>query len=177
MENEKVILTNSQICYVFNIVPETLRKWTKNGCPKLGRGKYDLRSVINWRGLSVQGDVKDVSSEAKKLQAEADFKHAKARQEEIRLQEMLGQLIPVEMVHDRLEALFTDIRQTLLNLPEQIRSEVHTLYPEASGETSEIADRVVRKVLTGLAGSNNTSTGISLDRTTKKKRRGRTKSI
>ncbi len=164
-KNGELEVTSDVIIQVFGISRETLRGWQDKGCPKVGRGWWNLKDFIAWRGLTVnQGKAK--SNEVRKLEAEADFKHAKARQEELRLMEMMKQLVPVEMVKDMLSLTFTGIRQELLNIPSQIRTEVHTLYPEASVEVTDIAEKTVRKCLERLAESDYTGTGISLERAT-----------
>lgn len=165
-EKGELLLTTSDMLSVFNISQQTMKDWANSGCPKHSRGLWNIREVIRWRGIAKAGDnYKDQSDEARKLQADADYKHAKARQEEVRLQEMLGELVPIEMIHDKLIMTFTEIRQTLLKLPNDLRVAVHTQYPEASEGVTEIAEETVRKCLGGLAVCGDTRINGTLERT------------
>lgn len=134
---------------LFDVADTTLTKWIKKGMPKISQGKYLLRDVIRWRGVAK--DNANMSDAARKLEADADYKKAKARQEEVHLQEMLGQLVDVEIVKGELSTVFTTVRQILLKLPNEIRVHVHTLYPESDAGVSEIAENTVRKCLEELA--------------------------
>lgn len=167
-DNGELLITSKDMMILFNIEEVTLAKWAKSGCPKVQRGLWNLREVIRWRGIAKRGDNdQDQSDEARKLQADADYKHAKARQEEVRLQEMLGELVPIEMIKDKWAMAFTEIRQLLLKLPTDIRVAVHTQYPDCSEGVTEIAEETVRKCLFGLAGCGDTRVNGTLERANK----------
>jgi phage terminase Nu1 subunit (DNA packaging protein) len=150
----RILLNTSSIAKAFNTSIELVsRKWSKQGCPKEERGWWDISEVIKWRGLSRNEGGED-SAEAKKLKADADTKFARARQEELKLQEMLGSLVPIEMVKGELNYTFTDIKQRLSKLPNDIRVELYTLYPEHTNEVTEIVERKVRECLSELSSTN-----------------------
>lgn len=161
MENAKwnnegdLILTTQEMGKIFGMRPDTLSDWATKGCPKECRGWWNVRKVIEWRGLGRLGDNTEKSSEAKKLQADADYKTAKARQAEVELQEQLGKLVPIEIVTEKMQDAFTEIRQLLLKLPNDLHAKIHTLYPSCAEDVSEIADDTVRKCLLRLAECNN----------------------
>lgn len=158
-EEGQFIFTTQEVLALFDIGDSTLKRWVKEGCPKLGRDQWDLQQLLRWRGLGKRGDNQfHDSPEAKKLQAEADLKDAKARQEEVRLQEMLGYLVPIEMVQEQLADTFTEIRQTMLRLPNDVRARIHVQYPDCSEGVSEIVNTTVRKCLESLAECNNATT-------------------
>ena len=148
-----------------------LNKWAKNGCPKSERGWWNVKAVLRWRGLSREGDSSEQTLVSRKLEAEADYKHAKARQEELTLLKMMGELVPREMVQATLAETFTGIRQTLLMLPSKIRTELHTAYPEISVEVASIAENNIRGCLTGLSGADNSKADRKMGRKSKAKRK------
>lgn len=149
-ENHELIVTSEVLTRIFDVTPKAISTWSQQGCPKYNRGWWNLKDVIEWRGLGkAKGEKK--SDEAKKLQADAELKTAKARQEELKLAEMMGELIPVELVEAQLSQTFSTIRQRLLALPNEIRTEAYTLYPEYSTEVTRIADKTVRECLDDLA--------------------------
>lgn len=155
-ENNELIVSTDVLMQVFNIKGKRMpNEWASQGCPKKGRNEWNLKDVIIWRGLGRQGEMVEQSSASRKLQADADYKHAKARQEEVRLQEMLGNLIPKTVVEEELSATVIDIRGSLMHLGPQIKTELHRSYPEISAEVGGIVDECVRKCLNRLAQGNN----------------------
>lgn len=157
-ENDDLIVNTDVLVSLFGVSKKTIAEWGGKGCPKLGRGAWLLKDVIRWRGLGRSGDTGGEESDAvKKLRADAEYKDAKAKQEAVRLQEMLGNLVPIEMIRDEWAMMFTEIRQQLLKLPNDIRARTYTLYPEASEEVTEIAEETIRQCLEGIAKGNNTS--------------------
>lgn len=151
-ENDDLIVSSTDIMKIFNIGQRTCAEWAKMGCPKVGRGEWKLKDVVKWRGLLRLGDATNQESDAaKKLRADAEYKDAKAKQEAVRLQEMLGNLVPIEMIQEQWAFAFADIRQQLLKLPNDIRARIHTSYPECSEDVSLIAEEIIRRTLEGLS--------------------------
>lgn len=150
-----LLLTTAEMGKIFGMRPDTLSDWAKKGCHKEERGWWNVRKVIEWRGLNRMGDNPELSSEAKKLQADADYKTAKARQAEVELQEQLGKLVPIEIVEEKMADAFAEIRQLLLKLPNDLHARIHTEYPNCAEGVSEIADDTVRKCLLRLAECDN----------------------
>lgn len=154
-ENGDLILTTQEMGKIFGLRADTLSDWAIKGCPKESRGWWNVRKVIEWRGLGRLGDNSEKSSEAKKLQADADYKAAKARQAEVELQEQLGKLIPIEIVTKQMQDAFAEIRQLILKLPNDLHAKIHTIYPSCAEDVKEIADDTARKCLLRLAECDN----------------------
>lgn len=144
-----IIIRSADMYKLFCINDTTLNKWVHQGMPRMAHGKFLLRDVIRWKGVAKTAD--NISDAARKLEADADYKKAKARQEEVHLKEMLGELVDLEIVKGELSTVFTNIRQILLKLPNELRVHVHTLYPESDAGVSEVAEGTVRKCLEELA--------------------------
>jgi len=91
MDPNKVILTDSgDVLVTTAILAKILRTsaksvaaWHKNGMPKAKTGWWDLGEVLAWRGIATSGS--DLSDEARKLRADADYRQHKAQKEEISL--------------------------------------------------------------------------------------------
>lgn len=43
-----ILKTTDQVADFFNVSTRTVRRWHKLGCPKLRRGKFDLKAVLGW---------------------------------------------------------------------------------------------------------------------------------
>lgn len=154
-ENGDLLISSREILRVFSISNATRDLWAKQGCPKVERGWWKLSDVIRWRGIGNRLDRDEESDEAKKLRADAEYKDMKAKQEAVKLQEMLGNLVPIDMIQEEWAMTFTEIRQQLLKLPNDIRARIYTLYPECSEDVTLIAKETVRQCLDELAGCSN----------------------
>jgi len=149
-EDRQILVNSAKVCDLFGVSDTMLKAWAKQGLQKEERGWWNLKTVIAWRGIArLEGG--EASPAAKKLKADADEKYAKARQEEIKLQAMLGNLIDLTMVQAFMTSLFSRVRQMMLALPNEIRVETYTLYPECSTEVTKIAENKVNNCLTELS--------------------------
>ena len=119
----------------------------------------------------------DLSDTEKKLKAEAKYKSEKAKQEEMITLQMMGELIPQEQVKDSLEMLFLDIRQTLLTVPDNIKTRVYGIDPDIATECEEVASEIITKILTRLASGNNIGRAENVGTKPKKRYTKRTASV
>lgn len=164
-ENGDLLVPTSDVARIFGVTIKAVADWNKSGLKRVERGMYKLKDVVEWRGLMRLGDNnKTVETDAsKKLRADAEYKDAKAKQEAVKLQEMLGNLVPIEMIQEQWAFTFTDIRQQLLKLPNDIRARIHTSYPECSEDVSLIAEEIIRRTLEGLSECNNTDVKTTME--------------
>lgn len=105
---------------------------------------YLAYSVDNARGRSSE----DEDAERKKLRADADYKEAKARQEELRLAELEGRMHSAEDVEAATEQLVYSVRSMLLALPGRVSVDAAG---RSAAEVSEIVRREVCAVLEDLS--------------------------
>jgi len=75
-EETKFIFTTADICELFEISRETLSRWEKKGAPKEGRGKWNIKAVMEWR-FKTDSKSGEASAVVRKLKAEADLKEIK----------------------------------------------------------------------------------------------------
>lgn len=165
-ENGDLIISTEDVSRAFGVTTKSVTDWNKAGLQRYERGMYRLKDVIKWRGLMRLGDATNKETDAsKKLRADAEYKDAKAKQEAVKLQEMLGNLVPIEMIQEQWAFTFTDIRQQLMKLPNDIRARIHTSYPECSEDVSVIAEEIIRRTLEGLSECNNTGIKAPVEET------------
>lgn len=154
-----------------------LNSWIKdNSFPKDGT-LVDLANLLLARRETAEKQKADLSDTEKKLKAEAKYKSEKAKQEEMITLQMMGELIPQEQVKDSLEMLFLDIRQTLLTVPDNIKTRVYGIDPDIATECEEVANEIITKVLTRLASGNNIGRAENVGTKPKKRYTKRTASV
>ena len=115
--------------------------------------KYDLpesvQSYIRFSVDSARGkQVSDEDAERKKLRADADYKEAKARQEELKLAELEGRMHSAEDVEAATTQLVYTVRSQLLAMPGRIAVDVEG---KTAAEAADVVRREVCSVLEGLA--------------------------
>ena len=154
-----------------------LNTWIKdNSFPKEG-SRIDLADLLLARRETAERQKQDLSDTEKKLKAEVKYKSEKAKQEEMITLQMMGELIPQEQVKDSLEMLFLDIRQTLLTVPDNIKTRVYGIDPDIATECEEVANEIITKVLTRLASGNNIGCAANVGEKPKKRYTKRTASV
>ena len=133
----------------FNIgvTKQALYKWLKtHNIPKEGRN-VDFTEILFLR----KEQAEDISDTQRKLQAEIRIKTEKAKQEEIRTKQMMGEMLPIDLVETELTTLFTDIRQELLTIPNNVTTRIYTIEPSIAEECQEVTKEVIEEALSRLA--------------------------
>jgi hypothetical protein len=176
-ENKHILCTVPIAAKVFEVSPQGLNKCIReNKFPK-NKNLVDLNALAKLRREIAQQQLQDLSDTEKKLKAEAKYKNEKAKQEEMITLQMMGELIPQEQVKDSLEMLFLDIRQTLLTVPDNIKTRVYGIDPDIATECEEVASEIITKILTRLASGNNIGRAENVGTKPKKRYTKRTTSV
>lgn len=125
--NDKQILISTKgLCLVLGVSKMTISKWSKQGMPKRGIGWWCLADVIAWRDSSTgeaSRETQHKSLNARKLEADAQYKEVKAEKEEILLNALKGQYIEREAIVREWTERVLNLKKSLLMLPKLVASE------------------------------------------------------
>lgn len=144
---KKFIFSTSDTCEFFQISRETLSRWEKKGAPKAGRGKWDIKKVMEWRF-----DGKHTESpETRKLRAEADLKEAKAAQEKIKLSVKKEEFIPAYQVQSELTRLLTNLKKSLVKIGHNVASDLAAVDSDVAAIAKNEVDKRVNDALLELS--------------------------
>ncbi|MBU2701676.1 phage terminase Nu1 subunit (DNA packaging protein) [Sporomusaceae bacterium BoRhaA] len=146
---KQFIFSTKETCNFFGISRESLSGWEKKGAPKEGRGKWDLKKLVEWR---FGGGHKE-SPEIRKLKAEADLKEAKARQEQIKLGVTEEEFIPIKTVTTDLRRLFTVLKRNLLAIGHDVATDLNSFDVEAALEAKKVVDKRIVEALEQMSRS------------------------
>lgn len=146
-EEIKFIFSTADTCEFFQISRETLSTWQKKGAPKAGRGKWNIKALMEWRFDGKHTD----SPEVRKLKAEADLKEAKAAQEKIKLSVKKDEFVNVFVVRSELTRLLANLKKNLLAMGHQVASNLAALDMEAAELTKSEVDKRVNEALAEMA--------------------------
>lgn len=148
-------VTTRDLAEVFGVTIARISQLRKDGVLS-GEGsplKYDLpasvQAYVSWAVDSAKArKPEDVDAERKKLQAEADYKEAKARQEELKLAELEGRMHSAEDVEAATTQLVYSVRSMLLALPGRVAVDAAG---KSASEVSEVVRREAFTILEGLS--------------------------
>lgn len=146
-EETKFIYSTADTCDFFSISRDTLSSWAKKGAPKIGRGKWDIRKLMLWR----YEQQKNVSPEARKLEADARYRELKAEMTEIQRDILNGKYIASAEVYKTLVECFGKIKSILLFTSNQIATDLSSQYPEITLLVKEKIDKQIERCLNELS--------------------------
>jgi len=112
--NNDFVFSTAETCDFFTVSRETLSAWSKQGCPKEKRGYWNIKDVMNWLGKGNSAGKKDVSDEARKLKADADYREHKAEKESISLAVLRNEYISKEEVDRQWSVIGNQLKTNLL---------------------------------------------------------------
>lgn len=147
--NDKICLSTSALCEVFNIDKSTLKRWGDDGCPKSARGWWPLKEVLEWRGLvsaagmKTEKDVKKLTLQQQKLYYEAKYKQAQSEAAEFKNAIQRGEFIPKDEIVAELQRFFIVLKRSMLGYSRKIATEL-------AGYTDPVTARRIEKMITEL---------------------------
>lgn len=146
-ENTKFIYSTADTCDFFSISRDTLSSWAKKGAPKIGRGKWNIQKLMLWR----YEQQKNISPEARKLEADARYRELKAEMTEIQRDILNGKYIASAEVYKTLVECFGKIKSILLFTSNQIAMDLSAQYPEITLLIKEKIDKQIKRCLNELS--------------------------
>lgn len=144
----EIIETQEQLAKAFKVSLRTVQRWITDGMPVTREGYYNLLEIQAWRLL--RNDKKN------KLDPDTEkwvsrYRQAKAKQEEIKLKKITGELVDKQEVEKgRVERILV-IKKALLSLP-------HEMAPALAGlderEILVTLQERIEKIINNFAGEN-----------------------
>lgn len=162
MPEKKTELVSSRvIADIFGVDPRRIQQLTKEGVITATRqghaNRYDLfetvRQYIRYLSEKANGRAppkQDLDAEARKLEAEADFKRSKADMAALQLKELEGTMHRSEDVEAVMTDLVYTIRSMLMALPGRLAVDVTAAVSAA--QASDIIRSEVYEILDKLSG-------------------------
>lgn len=137
-EHGELIVTTAVLCQILDLGPEMISRHNRAGMPKVATGWWNIREVLVWLGMSKDKDGTK-SAAQRKLEAEADYKEARAKREK-RLSEVLdGQYIDVADVQREWTGRVLELKSSLGLLAKAVSKE----FPDT--DTRVIVERTVNE--------------------------------
>jgi hypothetical protein len=116
-------VTSAFAADVFGVTAKTLSAWADEGCPKAGRGYWDLREVMRWRlersGGNGSGD-EGKNWYKNKIMWDARLKEAQCETQNLKNAVLKGEYIRIDEAQAELESFFVTLKQAVLGLPKAV---------------------------------------------------------
>lgn len=148
-------VTSKELAEIFGLTVGRISQLRKDGVLEATGSpfKFDLcnsvQAYVRYMVNSAKGRTDDdADAESKKLQAEADYKEAKARQEELKLAELEGRMHSAEDVEAATTQLVYAVRSAMLAMPGRIAVDV---VGKTAAEASDVVRREVFAALESLS--------------------------
>ncbi len=144
VEGDTIFLSTKRCAAFFGVTSKTLLEWRRAGCPQADRGWWVPEEVYRWRvGLESGASEGESNWQGVKLRAEAEYRAAKAAQEEIHLEVLRGKFIPSDQVKEAWADRLTACRVNMF-------SWIHTLPPFLEGLARVELERVLEEEVRAL---------------------------
>jgi len=138
-DDGRLLISTAALSKAMNTSVKTLAEWAKAGMPKESTGWWDLAAVLAWRGQSVgAGKAEEMSDEARKLRADADFREVRAAREKRMMEIIDGQYIEKTELESEWARRIIEMKSALLLLAKKVSTEF----------TDATIRRTVEKVIT-----------------------------
>jgi len=151
-EKDKFIVSTSDLIYLFQISRKQISNWVEAGCPKLARGKWNLKDVITWRSgnFVTSEDVDADNMRERKLVAETLYREEKAKKEKIQREALEGLYLPYEEVEKEWASRIVELKSGLMNwrkgLPPQLADQNEAVIEETlEREVRDLLEQYYRK--------------------------------
>jgi len=143
-----VLITTAVLAKVLETSPKSIAAWHKSGMPKVRTGWWSLHDVLVWRGINSK--IGDLSDQARRLRADADYRESKAASEALKLAVEEGRFLPAEEISADLRHLFMVIKRSLMAMGHNVAVNLSGIDRDAANEAKRIVDSTVYDVLTNF---------------------------
>ncbi|MDP2207308.1 MAG: hypothetical protein Q8K98_00870 [Bacteroidota bacterium] len=146
---EKLIISTTELCKLWQRTPATISEYVKNGMPKLARGRFHLNEIWQWRYSVLKeksetgsGDIKQ--ERLRKIEVERKLL-------EIELAKQQGKLVSLDEIKVVWERVIVAFKNKLLLFPNKVSSRL--LNMQTIGEIKSLLDEEIFQILNELSQS------------------------
>jgi hypothetical protein len=121
-DKKKNFLSHQQCAVIFGVEPRTVTKWSNEyGMPKVGRGKYNLIEVVQWRCNYLEKKIRELEMGGPDaVNQKARLNRIIAETKELQLAKLRGTLVDLNEIMPIITHGLNDIRQTSTTFAQKI---------------------------------------------------------
>lgn len=150
MSEPKANLTHQQFALLFGVEPRTTTKWVNElGCPKEGRGQYNLSAVVQWRCNYLEKKIKFLENGGVDgMNQNTRLKKVSAEIKERQLAKLNRSLVDLDEIMPVISTALNNIRQTSIPFSQKISPQLEGL---GLNERSELIRDLLNELFEELA--------------------------
>ena len=93
-----MLLQTKEIAEIFGVSPQAVNIWARSGCPKVGRGQWDVAEVVKWWAENIYSS-NSANEDEGLAEAKRRYWSSKADREKLRVSQEKSELIKLDDVH------------------------------------------------------------------------------
>lgn len=99
MKDFTLPVDTATVAHFFDVTVRAVQHWGASGCPKISRGRFDLKKVLEWWLANIYQDKLEAGESGDEMRAvKLEYWREKAAGEAIKNKLTLGELIPKEEI-------------------------------------------------------------------------------
>lgn len=130
----KVCVSTSALYEILDVNESTLVRWAEKGCPKVSRGWWSIKDVLQWRNASFkvvkENEVEKLSFIEKKTYYEGKLKAAQFEAIELKNKIAQGDYIAKDEIVEELQRFLVVLKRSMLGFSRKIAADLSHLVDE-----------------------------------------------
>lgn len=126
---EKICVSTSALYDILAIDESTLVRWGQKGCPKVKRGWWSIKDVLDWRSANFEKDKtpEKMNFSEKKVYYEGKLKEAQLEAVALKNQISKGEYIAKDEIVTELQRFLTILKKSMTGYSKKIATELSHL--------------------------------------------------
>lgn len=124
----KVCVTTSALYEILDVNESTLVRWAERGCPKVQRGWWSIKDVLDWRNASfkalTENDIDKMSISEKKTYYDAKVKEAQSEALMLKNKIAQGEYIAKDEIVEQLQRFLIVLKRSLTSFSRKIATDL-----------------------------------------------------
>lgn len=136
---EKICVSTSALYDIFGVDESTIVRWAAKGCPKVQRGWWSVKDVLDWRNANFDKDkdIEEMNFTEKKVYYEGKLKQAQLETVELKNKIAKGEFIEKEEIVDELKRFLTILKRSMTGYSKKIATELSHLIDSTEARRME----------------------------------------
>lgn len=136
---DKVCVSTSALYEILEVDESTLVRWAAKGCPKVKRGWWAVKDVLDWRNATFvkDKDVDEMNFTEKKVYYEGKLKEAQLEAVDLKNKIAKGEYIAKDEIVQELQRFLTVLSRSLKGFSRKISAELSHFVDETEARKME----------------------------------------
>ena len=149
---DKICVSTSALYDILEVNESTLVRWAERGCPKVQRGWWSIKDVLQWRNASfkamTENDLDKMSISEKKTYYDAKVKEAQSEALILKNKIAQGEYIPKDEIVEELQRFLVVLKKSMTGFSRKIAADLsHIVDATEARRMGKLIQETTAKVL------------------------------